>query len=47
MPQEVFEVLAHARSIEDLRGIEPKAQHVYRRFLDGLDGADVRELVGY
>ena len=44
MQQEVFQVLAEARSLEDLRKIEPKAQHVYRRFLDGLDGADVREL---
>ena len=44
MQQEFFEVLAGARSLEDLRRIEPKAQHVYRRFLDGLDGADVKEL---
>jgi DNA polymerase I len=39
MQQEVFEVLAEARSLEDLRKIEPKAQEVYRRFLDGLGGA--------
>ena len=44
MQQEVFEVLAEARSLEDLRKIEPKAREVYRRFLNGLDGADVREL---
>jgi len=44
MQQEVFQVLAEARSLEELRRIEPKAQHVYRRFLNGLDGADVREL---
>ena len=43
MQQEVFQVLAEARSLEDLRKIEPKAQHVYRRYLDELDGADVRE----
>ena len=44
MQQEVFEVLAEARSLEDLRKIEPKAREVYRRYLDELDGADVREL---
>jgi len=44
MQQEVFEVLAEARSLEDLRRIEPKAQQVYRRYLDELDGADVKEL---
>ncbi len=44
MQREVFEVMAEARSREELRRIEPKAQIVYRRYLDGLDGADVREL---
>jgi DNA polymerase, archaea type len=44
MQQEVFEVLAEAKSLEDLRRIEPKAQQVYRRYLDELDGADVKEL---
>jgi DNA polymerase I len=44
MQQEVFQVLAKAKSQEELRRIEPKAQIVYRRFLDGLDGADAREL---
>jgi DNA polymerase elongation subunit (family B) len=44
MQQEVFQVLAEARSLEDLRKIEPKAREVYRRYLDELDGADVREL---
>ena len=43
MQQEVFEVLAEARTLEDLRWIEPKARQVYRRYLDGLDGADVKE----
>jgi hypothetical protein len=32
------------RSLGDLRRIEPKARQVYRRYLDELDGADVREL---
>jgi DNA polymerase I len=31
MQQEVFEVLTEAKSLEDLRRIEPKAQQVYRR----------------
>ncbi|MGD0954739.1 MAG: DNA polymerase I, partial [Methanotrichaceae archaeon] len=44
MQQEVFEILANARSLEDLRWIEPKAQQVYRRYMDELDGADVKEL---
>lgn len=34
MQQEVFEVLAEARNLEDLRRIEPKARQVYRRYLD-------------
>jgi len=44
MQQEVFEVLFEARSLEDLRKIEPKAREVYRRFLDGPVSADVSEL---
>ena len=39
MQQEVFEVLAEARSLEDLRRIEPNARDVYRRYMDDLDGA--------
>ena len=42
--QEVFEILAEARSQEDLRWIEPKAREVYRRYMNELDGADVKEL---
>jgi len=44
MQQEVFEVLAEARSLEDLRRIEPRAREIYRRYMDELDGADVKEL---
>jgi len=44
MQQEVLAVLAEARSLEDLRRIEPKAREVYRRYMDELDGADVKEL---
>ena len=39
MQQEVFEVLTGARSLEDLKRIETKAQQVYRGYMDGLDGA--------
>lgn len=44
MQQEVFEVPAEAESLEDLRRIEPRARQVYRRYMDELDGADVKEL---
>ena len=42
--QEVFEILAEARSLKDLRGTESEARQVYRRYMDELDGADVKEL---
>jgi len=42
--KEVFEVLAEARSLKDLRRIEPKARQVYRRYMDELDAVDVKEL---
>jgi energy-converting hydrogenase A subunit M len=44
MQQEVFEVLARAKSLEDLRRIEPKARQVYRMCLDERDSADIKEL---
>ena len=44
MQQEVFEVLGEARSLEELCRVEPKAQKVYRRYLEEPGGADVREL---
>ena len=44
MQHEVFEVLAKARSLNDLRSIEPKAREVYGRYLDDLSSADVRVL---
>ncbi len=37
-------MLAEVRNLEDLRRIEPKARQVYRRYLDELDNADVKEL---
>jgi DNA polymerase I len=45
MQHEVFEVLAQARSLEELRRVEPNAKQVYRNYLDGLNDADVRDLV--
>jgi DNA polymerase I len=44
MQQEVFQVLAEAKSLEDLRGKEPKARQIYKKYLDKLGGAEVREL---
>jgi DNA polymerase I len=44
MQQEVFEVLAGARSHEELQTIETRARQVYRKYMDELDGADVKEL---
>ncbi len=32
------------RSLEDLRKIEPKARQIYMRYLNELDGADVKDL---
>ena len=44
MQQEVFEVLAEAKSLEDLGRIETKARKVYGRYMDELEDADVKEL---
>ena len=44
MQQDVFKVLAEARSLDDLRRIEPKARKVYRRYMDELDAVNVKEL---
>jgi DNA polymerase, archaea type len=44
MQQEVFEVLAEAKSLEELKRIEPKARQVYRKYMDELEGADVKGL---
>jgi DNA polymerase, archaea type len=38
------QVMARARSLEDLRRIVPKAREVYRRYMDKLDAVDVKEL---
>ena len=44
MQQELFEVLGQARSREELQGIEPRAREIARSYIDGLEGAEVREL---
>ena len=44
MQQEVFKVLVEARSLEDLRWIEPKARQIFRKYLDELGDAYVMEL---
>jgi len=44
MQQELFEILAEASSREELRRMGPKAQEVRRRYMDGLEGANAREL---
>ena len=44
MQQDLFEVLAKARSREELRSIEPMAQEVRERYMHELEDADVREL---
>jgi DNA polymerase, archaea type len=36
MQQEVFEILAEARSLKDLRGIESKARGIYKRYMNEL-----------
>jgi DNA polymerase I len=44
MQQEVFEVLAEAKSLEELQRVEPKARAVRDRYLEGLGGATAGDL---
>jgi DNA polymerase I len=44
MQKGLFEVLGEAKSREELRRVELKAQRVYRRYLDELGDVDVKEL---
>jgi hypothetical protein len=44
MQQELSEVLAGARSLDEFRMIEPKAQEAREKFMHELEDADVREL---
>jgi DNA polymerase, archaea type len=44
MLQDLFDVLAKARSKDELRMIEPMAREVRERYMQELEGADVKEL---
>jgi DNA polymerase, archaea type len=44
MQQELFDVLAKARSKDELRMIEPTAKKVREKYIQELEDADVREL---
>ena len=46
MQQELFEIMAGARSREELRRIEPQAREVRRRYVEELAeaDADIRDL---
>jgi DNA polymerase, archaea type len=43
MQQDLFDVLAKARSLDELRRIEPEAQEVREKYMQELEDADVRE----
>lgn len=43
MQQELFDVMAKARSMDELRMIEPMAQGVRAKYMDGLKDVDVKE----
>ncbi len=44
MQKELFEIMARARSREELKRMEPRAREVRRRYMEELVVADVREL---
>ena len=44
MQQELFEVLGQARNREELHEVVPRAREIARRYRDGLEEAEVREL---
>jgi DNA polymerase I len=44
MQQELFEVLAKARSRKELREVEPEAKEVRAKYMLGLEDADARDL---
>jgi DNA polymerase I len=44
MQEDLFDVLAEARSQEELLRIRPRAQEIYSRYIAKLEEADVREL---
>jgi DNA polymerase, archaea type len=44
MQQDLFDVLAKARSKDELRMIEPMAREVREKYMSELEDADIREL---
>jgi hypothetical protein len=44
MQQELFDVLAKARSLDELSTIEPMAREVRKKYMRELEDVDVREL---
>jgi DNA polymerase I len=44
MQQELFDVMAKARRMDELRMIEPMAQEVRAKYMDGLRNVDVKDL---
>jgi DNA polymerase, archaea type len=44
MQQDLFDVLAKMRSLDQLRMIQPMAREVYKKYMRELEDADVREL---
>jgi DNA polymerase, archaea type len=44
MQEELFDELSKAKSREELREIEPLAKEVRKKYVQGLDCADVKEL---
>jgi DNA polymerase, archaea type len=44
MQQELFDVLAKARSLDELRMVAPMAKEVHEKYMHELEDADVREL---
>lgn len=44
MQEEQFECLCEAKSLEELRWVEPRARGIYKKYRDGLENADARDL---
>lgn len=44
MQHEIFEVLGRAESLMELCRLEPEARDIFRRYSDGLNSADAREM---
>jgi hypothetical protein len=44
LQKELFDILAKARSLDELRMIRPMAQEVRAKYMDGLKDVDAKEL---